>query len=274
MKPFSHSYVMRFCQWVSGVGLFLMYIPLFFLVLGSFSSDYGCCIPTSLSLQWYEKLALNHEAMRSLQTSCWIAFLNTLGSTVLGTLTALGLSHFKSKMQTILRSLMAIPLLMPEIVLGLSLLIWFSLLHFTLGFWSLLASHVTFSLSYVILIVLAGLSSQDYSLVEAAKGLGANGWVIFWEITFPDLRAYILSGAIIACTLSFDDFLISFFTAGVGCNTLPVHLYSVIRLGITPEINALSAILFFGTALLVLAFLVSFSHRMGFIVRKKEDAAR
>jgi spermidine/putrescine transport system permease protein len=141
---------------------------------------------------------------------------------------------------------------MPEIVLGLSLLIWFVLLKLTLGVLSIVLAHITFSVSYVMITVKARLHGFDEMLEEAARDLGATPWKTFWKVTFPLIWPGILSGALMAFTLSFDDFLITFFTAGVGSDTLPLKIYSMIKFGVSPEINALSTIMLGVTLLMVL----------------------
>jgi spermidine/putrescine transport system permease protein len=253
----SFRHINQFCAAITGFGLFLLYFPFLYLIAGSFWTtplDAGALWGKEFSLHWYQTLFSHPESMRALFNSIQIAAMNTVLSTTLGTLTAIGLHHFPRKWKLIIKAMTSIPLLMPEIVLGISLLIWFCLLHISLGLWSLTLAHVTFSISYVILMVLAGLETLDPVLIEAARGLGAGSPVIFREIILPHIKPQILSGAVIACTLSFDDFLISYFTSGVDCETLPVHIYSTIKLGLSPEINALSTILVTGTAGLVVLF--------------------
>ena len=143
---------------------------------------------------------------------------------------------------------------MPEIVLGLALLVWFVLLRVTLGVFSIILAHITFSMSYVIITVKARLHGFDESLEEAAWDLGATGWQTFWRVTLPLIWPGILSGALMAFTLSFDDFLITFFTAGVGSDTLPLKIYSMVKFGISPEINALSTIMLGVTLMMVVLF--------------------
>ncbi len=133
--------------------------------------------------------------------------------------------------------LIHLPLIMPEIVLGLSLLIWFVLLGITLGTFSIILAHITFSVSYVIITVKARLDGFDYSLEEAAMDLGATRRQTFWKVTFPLIWPGVLSGALMAFTLSFDDFLITFFTAGAGSDTLPLKIYAMIKFGVSPEIT-------------------------------------
>jgi spermidine/putrescine transport system permease protein len=150
---------------------------------------------------------------------------------------------------------------MPEIIFGLSLLIWFSILKMTLGTVSIILAHITFSVSYVIMTVKVRLHGLDEALLEAARDLGATPWNVFWKVVFPLIIPGIISGALIAFTLSFDDFLITFFIAGVGSDTLPLKIYSMIKFGMTPEINALSTLLLLGTLLLV-SIILKFSRKM------------
>jgi spermidine/putrescine transport system permease protein len=177
-----------------------------------------------------------------------------IGATLLGTSAALALirTHFPGR--KLFDALTYLPLIMPEIVLGLSLLIWFVLLKITLGTVSIILAHITFSVSYVIITVKSRLHGFDESLEEAARDLGATRWGTFWRITFPLIWPGVLSGALMAFTLSFDDFLITFFTAGVGSDTLPLKIYSMIKFGVTPEINALSTLILALTLVMVLLF--------------------
>jgi spermidine/putrescine transport system permease protein len=147
-----------------------------------------------------------------------------------------------------------VPLVMPEIVMGLSLLIWFVRLGIPLGQFCIILGHITFSLSYVLITVRARLEDFDPSVEEAARDLGATPWQTFWRVTLPLISPAILSGALIAFTLSFDDFLVTFFTAGVGSDTLPVRIYSMIKFGMSPEIHALSSLVLGATLVLVLSF--------------------
>jgi spermidine/putrescine transport system permease protein len=184
----------------------------------------------------------------SLNVGLW----STFGATLLGTSAALAITRTRFPGRKILDALTYVPLIMPEIVLGLSLLIWFVLLQLTLGVVSIVLAHITFCVSYVIITVKARLHGFDESLEEAALDLGATPWKTFWQVTFPLIWPGVLSGALMAFTLSFDDFLITFFTAGVGSDTLPLKIYSMIKFGVTPEINALSTIMLAVTLLMVL----------------------
>jgi spermidine/putrescine transport system permease protein len=245
----------RLAKLITFLGFLLLYVPLLALVIYSFLG------PTDLSngtrewsLYWYRKLATNMVVWDALKMSLIVGLWSTVGSTVLGTAAALALVRTRFPGRKVLEGFIYVPLIMPEIVLGISLLIWFVLLNLTLGLVSMVLAHITFSMSYVIITVKARLQGFDNALEEAARDLGATPWQTFWRITFPLILPGILSGALIAFTLSFDDFLITFFTAGVGSDTLPLKIYSMIKFGVTAEINALSTILLAATFLLVVVF--------------------
>lgn len=219
--------------------LFFIYFPLFVLSIKSFSGG-------EHFYTWYEKAFTDPQLVQSLNNSIWIGLGCSFISTVFGTLGALALRNKDFPFRAAFESILNLPLVLPEIVIGLSLLVWFSFLHITLGYISIILAHATFSLSYVSLLVLARIETLDPLLEEAAQDLGATKWKTFTKVTFPLLFPAIISGALLSFTLSFDDFLITFFTAGVGSDTLPLRIYSMMRFGITPEINAISfAVLFF-----------------------------
>jgi spermidine/putrescine transport system permease protein len=192
--------------------------------------------------------------LESFKVSLWVGFWATLVSTVLGTSAALAVERYRFPGRKAFDAITHVPLIMPEIVLGLSMLIWFVLLRITLGSFSIILAHITFSVSYVIITVKARLDGFDYSLEEAARDLGASPWQTFRRVTFPLIWPGVLSGALMAFTLSFDDFLITFFTAGVGSDTLPLKIYAMIKFGVSPEINALSTLMLGTTLLLVVMF--------------------
>lgn len=204
---------------------------------------------------WYQKAFTDPTLLQALKNSLIIGLGTTLLSTTIGTLAAMGLRKHKFFGKLLFESLLNLPLVLPEIVLGLALLIWFSFLGITLGLFSVVLAHTTFSVSYVILIILARMKSLDPLLEEAAADLGATPWRTFWRVTFPLLLPAIVSGGLLSFTLSFDDFLITFFTSGVGSDTLPTRIYSMMRFGLTPEMNAISsAVLFITLAAVVTVF--------------------
>jgi spermidine/putrescine transport system permease protein len=225
-------------------GYLVLLSPLVLLVIRSFVVKDFSTGETTWSLHWYQKL-FEHEAIgAALVSSLWIAIVSAGISTLIGTLGALALvrsGSFPGK--RVLEALIQVPLSLPEIVMGLSLLIWFVFLNVTLGVFSVILAHVTFSVSYVALTVRARLQGFDRSLEDAARDLGATRFQVFWRITLPLILPALVSGALMAFTLSFDDFLITYFVSGVGTDTLPLRVYSMIRFGVSPELNALSTLL-------------------------------
>lgn len=244
---------------IAGIGFLLLYNPLGALVMDSFLTQRPG--PRTWTLQWYTLLFSNTMILEAFYTSLMIGFWTMLISTLIGTLAALGLrrqSFFGRKFMDVLTY---VPLIMPEIVMGLALLIWFVFLRMTLGTLSTIFAHVTFSVSYVIITVKTRLTYFDETLEEAAFDLGASNRQTFQKITLPLIFPGILSGALMAFTLSFDDFLITFFTAGVGSDTLPIKIYSMIKFGVSPEINALSTLMLGATLILVPVLFQSFTSR-------------
>lgn len=246
-KPLSYG--------VTAFAFLLLYIPLLALVVYSFL---GKVDPVSGSrgwtLEWYRRVFANSQVIESLNNSLVVGFWSTLAAAFLGTTAAIAIERTRFPGRRLFDALIHLPLIMPEIVLGLSLLIWFVLLRISLGTVSIILAHVTFSVSYVIITVKARLADFDVSLEDAARDLGASPWQVFSRITLPLIWPAVLSGALMAFTLSFDDFLITFFTAGVGSDTLPLKIYSMVKFGVSPEINALSTVLLVATFLLVLSF--------------------
>lgn len=222
-------------------GLFLfLYLPLVVLAMSSFRGG-----PTYF--HWYQRAFSDPQLLLALRNSVMIGLGTTLFSTFLGVLAALGLRRERFWGRVVFESLLNLPLVLPEIVMGLALLVWFVFLNITLGLFSVVLAHTTFTVSYVTLIIVARLKGMDPLLEEASADLGATPWKTFWRVTFPLMLPAVVSGALLAFTLSFDDFLITFFTAGVGSDTLPVRIYSMMRFGVTPEVNAISSAMLFLT---------------------------
>jgi len=225
-------------------GYSILLMPLLILVLRSFRVKDFATGQVEWTFVWYQRLFENPVLGAALASSFWIACVSALISTLIGTFAALGLAkgqRFFGK--GIIESLIRIPLALPEIVMGLSLLIWFVFLNLTLGMVSVILAHVTFSVSYVVLTVRARLEGFDRSLEDAARDLGATRYQVFWRVTLPLILPAVISGALMAFTLSFDDFLITYFVSGVGTDTLPLRVYAMIRFGLSPELNALSTVL-------------------------------
>ncbi len=245
----------RSARLVTVFAFLILYVPLVSMVIYSFiGPSAGPGSPNQWTLEWYRKILDNAAVLDSFKISLWVGVWATIVSTFIGTAAALAVERYRFPGRKMFDAITHVPLIMPEIVLGLSMLIWFVLLRITLGSFSIILAHITFSVSYVIITVKARLDGFDYALEEAARDLGASSWQTFRRVTFPLIWPGVLSGALMAFTLSFDDFLITFFTAGVGSDTLPLKIYAMIKFGVSPEINALSSLMLGATLLLVVTF--------------------
>jgi spermidine/putrescine transport system permease protein len=231
--------------------LIFLYVPIVILILNSFNeSRFGTAF-TGFSLKWYQQLSKEPEMWKALKNSLIIGLSATFASTLLGTSASLALYRYKSKLQKAHFGLIYFPLILPDILMGISLLLFFISVNLQLGLLTVFIAHTTFCVSYVAMVILARLQNFDYRLVEAAQDLGANGWVVFRSVLLPFLTPGIIAGALLAFTLSIDDFVITFFVAGKGANTLPIYIYSLIKYGSTPIINALSFIMLTVTFIIV-----------------------
>lgn len=237
----------RFSFWATLAVLFFFYLPIVMLVVTSFNESRFGGIWKGFSLKWYHQLFSEEALWQSLRNSLLIGIGATVFSSVLGTLAALTLHRYRSMLQKAHYGLVYTPLVIPDVLMGMSLLLFFVTIHLQLGLFTIFIAHTTFCLSYVTFVVLARLQTFDYALVEAAEDLGASYWQIFWRIKLPQLFPAILSGALLAFTLSIDDFVITFFVAGPGSTTLPIYIYSLMKFGSTPIINALSTVLIVAT---------------------------
>lgn len=220
-----------------------LYLPIAVLVLLSFNRAGLPTTWTGFSTHWYGELFNNRDILRAASNTLVVAVFATLLATVLGTMLAIGMEARRRK-GSALEALAFAPMVIPDIVLAVALLSFFSQLGATLGLHTIIISHVIFDLAFVCAIVRARLKNFDYSIVEASRDLGASAWTTFWRVMFPVLAPAIVAGALLAFTLSVDEFIIAFFTAGAGRSsiTLPIQIYSMIRFGITPEINALATL--------------------------------
>jgi len=229
-----------------------LYLPIFVLIAFSFNTSRFSVEWEGFTLEWYVKLVQDPLVMDALKNSIVVAIAATALSTVIGTLTAYGLYRYRFRGKTIFDSVLFLPIVTPEIIVGISLLIFFVMIRFALGLTSIIIAHTAFDIPFVMLIVRARLQGMDRSLEEAAMDLGADEWTTFFRITIPQLQPGILAAALLAFTLSFNDFVITFFVSGVGSTTLPLKIFSMVRLGISPKINALSAMIVFFSALLII----------------------
>ncbi|NLB68294.1 MAG: ABC transporter permease [Lentisphaerae bacterium] len=235
-----------------GVLLFF-YVPILILMVNSFNVSRFGGTWKGFTLKWYTMLFRDRVIWRAFMNTVKIALASTAISTVLGTTAALALHKWKGKFQTFHYGLIYTHLVLPDILMGISLMLFFIAVGLGQSIFTIILAHTTFCLSYVAMSVLGTLQDFDDSLIEAAKDLGANTWVTFWKVQFPLILPGIIAGGLLAFTLSIDDFVITFFVAGPGSGTLPVEIYGMIKRSPNiPMINALSTILLVGTALAVI----------------------
>jgi len=227
---------------VGGIFL-LLHLPVLVLVLYSFNSSRFAASWSGFTLHWYVRLLERPDILRALRLSLTVASISTVAATVLGTLLAMGLARRPFRGRRLVEGGLYLPIVTPEIVAGISLLILFVALRVPLGVGTVVVAHIAFTTPFVAVVVLARLRGMDRSLEEAALVLGADEVTAFRRVTLPLLAPGILAGALLAFTLSLDDFVITFFVAGPGSTTLPVLVYSMVRRGVEPTINAVSAVL-------------------------------
>lgn len=237
----------------SGIlGYIFLYAPIVILVVFSFNESQFVTSWSGFSLTWYRKLLVDEAMAMALKNSLIVAVTSTVISTVFGTMVALAMSRHRFPGKLAFDALLYLPIIIPDIAMAVMLLLFFVMTKFTLSLVTIIISHVAFNISFVAVVVRARLVGFDRSLEEAAQDLGANELETFWYVTLPLLMPAILGGGLLAFTLSLDDFVITFFTAGVGSTTLPLRIYSMVKLGITPEINAVSSLLLVASMTLVL----------------------
>ena len=228
--------------WAAGLATYaFLYVPLAVVVLFSFNDSELNASWVGFTTAWYGKLLADDNMLQAAGNSLFIAVVSSTVATVLGTMAGIAMHRWRPKL---LPFLVLTPVAMPEILLGVSLLLFFrQMLDLTLGLFSILAAHITFSIGFVAIIVRARLAGMDESLFEAARDLGATPWRTFRRVTLPLILPGIVAGYLMAFTLSIDDFVITFFVAGVGMSTLPLQIYSMIKVAVTPEVNAVSTLL-------------------------------
>jgi spermidine/putrescine transport system permease protein len=231
-----------------GAVYLFLYLPLVIVVVFSFNDSRLSAEWVGFTWKWYTKLFHNREMLTAAMNSLIIAGVSAGVATFLGTLAGIAMQQYRLR---ILQLLVLAPIAMPEILMGVSLLVLFILVNMTLGLISIILAHITFCIGFVALAVQARMSSLDPALVEAARDLGATPWRCFREITLPLLMPGILAGGLMAFTLSIDDFVITFFTAGVGSSTLPLQIYSMVKIAVTPEVNAVSTLLMLLTLIVI-----------------------
>ncbi len=233
--------------------LIFLYLPILILLIYSFNASQRGAVWTGFTFHWYKVLMQDRAIGKAVEVTLWVGFWSTLISTIFGTLAALALERFpRFRGKLAFDAVLYLPIIIPDIVMAISTLLFFVVLGVPLSRYTILIAHVAFNVAYVSVVVRARLADMDRTLEEAAMDLGADEWRTFRFITLPLLMPGIIAGALMAFTLSLDDFVITFFVSGPGSTTLPVRVYSMIRLGVTPEVNAISALMLLGSVTLLL----------------------
>lgn len=220
-----------------------LYAPIAIVILYSFNNSRLAVNWTGFTLKWYEQLLANDTLLHALQNSLVVASISVAASAIMGTMAAVGLARMKFSGSELFRGMTMLPVIVPEIAMAVSALTLFVALGVRLSLATIIVSHIVFCVAYIILVVMGRLQGLDGRLEEAAQDLGAPPLVAFFRVTLPLLAPGILSGSLLAFVLSLDDFVITQFTAGVGDTTLPLWIYSSVKFGVSPEINALSTIM-------------------------------
>ncbi len=236
---------------VAAAVYFFLHLPILVLVVFSFNDSKFSVDWVGFTLDWYYRLVERPDIVRGLKASLIVGSVSTVISAVLGTLLALALSRHRFRGRSAFEGFLYVPIVTPEIVVGISLLILFALVKFPLGLTTIVIAHVAFNISFVVIVVLARLEGMDRSLEEAAMILGADEVTTFWKVTVPQLWPGILSGALLAFTMSFDDFVITSFVSGSGSSTLPIVVYGMVRKNVEPSINAISTIILLVTTAMI-----------------------
>lgn len=232
--------------------LLLMYLPIFIVIIYSFNASKLSTVWAGFSLQWYQKLLHNAQLMQTLKNSLILALLSCGISAIVGTIGAVGLARSKWKTKNLLESICMIPIMIPEIILGMVFLAFFSFLGMKFGMLTLVIAHTAFCIPYIFMMVKSRLADMDTALEDAALDLGASPVRVFFDVTLPLILPAVLSGTLLAFAMSLDDVVISFFVTGPTTNTLPVKIFSQMKMGVTPEINALCTLMLIITLLVII----------------------
>jgi spermidine/putrescine transport system permease protein len=233
-----------------------LYLPIVVIVALSFNQSRFGVRFTGFTFDWYVRLFNNERILDFLTNTLIVAVVSTIASTILGTLMAIGLVRYQFRLQNALRYLLYVPVVVPDVVMGISLLLLFDVVRDAIGWprlslFTIILAHISFQIAYVTLVVRARLMLLDPTLEEAAKDLGATPWHTFREVTLPLIMPGVIAGALLAFSLSLDDFVVTFFTSGPGSTTLPLYIYSSVKLGVSPEVHALSTLMVGATILIL-----------------------
>jgi spermidine/putrescine transport system permease protein len=244
----------RLPGWILGVSFVVyafLHLPILVLVVFSFNDSKFSVDWAGFTMEWYYRLLERPDILRGLKASLIVGGVSTVISAVFGTMIALALARHRFRGRRAFEGFLYVPIVTPEVVVGISLLILFALVKIPLGLTTIIIAHVAFCLSFVVIVVLARLGGMDRNLEEAAMILGADEVTTFWKVTVPQLWPGILAGALLAFTMSFDDFVITSFVSGSGSSTLPIVVYGMVRRNVEPSINAISTIVLLVTTGLI-----------------------
>jgi spermidine/putrescine transport system permease protein len=246
-KPsFSHT--------IMALSVAFLFLPLGVIAFYSFNEAKGM-VWSGFSFRWYEKLFMDSDKLwMSFGNSLIIALASAMVATILGTLAAIGINWYRFKGRIYIQTISFLPMVLPEVILGISMLIFFAAVNVPLGMLTIFIAHTTFCLPFVFLMVLARLDEFDYSIIEASRDLGATERQTLFKVIIPAIMPGILSAFLMSVTISIEDFVITFFVSGPGSTTLPLYVFSMVRYGISPVINALSFVMILGT--MAIAFLL------------------
>lgn len=236
--------------------MFFLYVPIAVLIFFSFNEG-KTTVWKGFSLKWYEELFKDDNIMNALGNTLIIAILASLFATILGTAAAIGINNFKGKKRLVIQNVSNIPIISPDIVLGVSLMLLFTavgvMFNFEMGFITVLLSHICFCVPFVVLNVMPRIKRMDQSVYDAALDLGCNQWRAFTKVVIHELMPGIFSGLLMSFTYSLDDFIITYFTRGTKFQNLSIEIYSMTHRRISPKINALSALLFLAVLIIMIA---------------------
>ena len=235
-----------------GIILALMYVPILLVIIYSFNESRINSVWSGFSLRWYRDLFRDKDMLEALINSLVLATVSSLSAAVIGTLAAVGMPRVKLRGKSVVEYISTLPIMIPEIILGMVFLVYFSLIRLPFGMITLTVAHTSFCIPYIYMLVKARLVGIDKSYAEAAKDLGANEWNVFWDITLPLILPAIASGVLLSFAMSLDDVVISVFVTGVNTNTLPIRIYTQLKTGVTPKVNALSTLMFAATLLIIM----------------------
>lgn len=226
-----------------GGAFFFLYFPIVSLIVFSFNDSKRNITWKGFTLRYYEKAYENSQLHEAFLNSMIVASISTMVSTILGAMLGLALYRFRFPAQGPYEGMVHLPIVIPEICLGVAMVAFFATVEIPLGLFTITVSHIAFSIPFVAVVIRARMAGFDRSLEEASYDLGASQWQTFWNVTFPYMQPGLVAGALLAFTLSLDDFVITFFTSGPGSTTFPIKIYAMVRFSVSPEVNAASTAL-------------------------------